>query len=198
MTLSSVRLWFCAAVAVVAAAIADPIVEYASNAGVFGARGVTDHSNLDVVPALFAGVGLLALFMVRKAPAVLAGRALPRRIVALLPAIFLLQILALYAMETAEQLAVCGHLLGPWVWLGGPPSVSLAAHAVVCFGVTIAVARWRRTLAATALRIVGMIAAIATLPVHAPPPLAPRTFAVVSFKASLLCPCTIGERAPPR
>ena len=42
-----------------AAAIADPLVEFASNAGWFGAGNFTDHSNLDVVPALFAGVALL-------------------------------------------------------------------------------------------------------------------------------------------
>ena len=57
--LRSVRLWFSVAVAIIAAAVADPILESASNAGLFGHGSFTDHSNLDVLPALC--IGLLAV-----------------------------------------------------------------------------------------------------------------------------------------
>ena len=57
----AIRFWFCLAAAVIAAAIADPVVEFASNHGAFGAGNFTDHSSLDVVPALIAGLIAAAL-----------------------------------------------------------------------------------------------------------------------------------------
>jgi hypothetical protein len=128
------------AVAVIAAAVADPIVEFASNAGWFGPGNFTDRSNLDVFPALVVGLGALALYLIGRAPAILAGTALPRRLVSLVPAIFVLQIAVLYVMETAEQFIVGGHTLGPVVWLGGPITASLAIHAALCVTVTFWIA----------------------------------------------------------
>jgi hypothetical protein len=188
---------FCVAVAVIAAAVADPIVEFASNAGWFGPGVFTDHSNLDVVPALLAGVGLLAVFMVRKARAILAGEALANGVAPMLPCIFVLQIATLYAMETAEQLIVWHHQLSPTVWLGGPLAISLAIHASICFAVTFAIARSRRTLAATTLRVIRLVQAIATIAVHAEQPFAGRLNGDVCFKRFSPVLCATGERAPP-
>ena len=188
---------FCLAVAVIAAAIADPLVEFGSNLGWFGPGSLTDHSNLDVFPALLAGIALLALFMLHKARAVLAGRALSRGWATLFPAIFVLQIFTLYVMETIEQLLAFGHVLGPTIWLGAPPTICLAAHAVVCIAVACAIVRSRRTLAGTTLRVVRLIVAILTFVPQITAPISLRRFGNVCFKEFLPVFCTIGERAPP-
>jgi hypothetical protein len=189
---------FYFAIAVISAAIADPLVECASNAGWFGPGSFTDRSNLDVVPALLAGIALLALFMLRKARAVLTECEFPRGSTALLPSIFILQMLTLYVMETTEQLLTSGHLLGPTIWLGAPPPISLAAHATVCVAVTYAIVRSRRALAATTLRVVRLIAAIATFAPKPTSALAVRRFNNGCFKPFSPVLCTVGERAPPR
>lgn len=185
------------ALAIVAAALADPIVEFGSNAGWFGPGTLTDHSNLDVGPALLLGVGLLALFMVRKARAVLAGTALPRRSMLLLPSIFALQMPALYGMETLEQVVTRGHALGAAAWLGGPWPVSLTVHGIVCAVVALVVLQSRRTLAATTLRMLRLISEISRAG-RRPLPLRRASFAGLSCKELMPVLCTIGERAPPR
>jgi len=192
-----IRFGFCAALAVIAAALADPVVEAASNAGWFGHGGFTDHSNLDVVPALLAGVALTTLYFVRRARMVLTGNALPNGIIPLVPMVFALQILTLYGMETAEQFVVWGHVLGSAVWLGAPWWVSLAIHATSCIAVTLCVARSARVLAATTLRVIWFIRAIATLAVRVNDTLVRSSTEVMAFKD--LAPVTrrIGERAPP-
>jgi hypothetical protein len=194
---SSIRLGLCLTIAVIAAAIADPIVEFASNAGWLGAGSFTDHSNLDIIPALLLGTGLLALYMVRRARAVLAGRAIPRRIVGLLPTVFLLQMTVLYAMETLEQIVVWGHAFAGTVWLGGPVTISLAIHAAICLTITYAIVRSGRTLAATTLRVMRLVGAIASLAAHGAALVLSCRFETRLCKALLPVPCTIGERAPP-
>jgi hypothetical protein len=207
---TSVRVWFCLAVAVIAAAIADPIVEFASNTGLFGRGSWTDHSNLDVLPALIVGLAALAFFVVLKAHAAYAhgngraqgflrasdrmlARALPRL---LLPA-FALQLLVLYLMETAEQVAVWGHTLGPTVWLGGPLFFSLAMHAALCVGIAFAISRCVRTLATTTLRVIRLILALATFAAQAPSPRRRRLAHAIAFSIAAPVFCRIGERAPP-
>jgi hypothetical protein len=190
------RLAFCAAVAVIAASLADPLVEFASNAGVFGSGNYTDHSNFDVLPALLAGFGLLALYFVRRAPAILSGRALCDNVATLLPAIFALQIAMLYLMESAEQTIVWGHTLGPSIWLGAPLPMSLTIHAVVAICVLYALVRAKRTLAVTTLRLVRFVLSIVRLPAAGTRPLAIGA-TCLPFKQSYLALCTLGERAPP-
>ncbi|MFZ0032722.1 MAG: hypothetical protein WBE79_05575 [Candidatus Cybelea sp.] len=194
---SSIRLGFGLTIAVIAAAIADPIVEFASNAGWLGTGSFTDHSNLDIIPALLLGIGLLALYMVRRAHAVLAGRAIPRRITGLLPTVFVLQIAILYVMETLEQLVVWGHPFGATVWLGGPIWTSLAIHAGICLTVTYAIARSARALAETTLRVIRVVGTFASLAAHGTAHVESRRLESLAFKALLPVPCTIGERAPP-
>jgi hypothetical protein len=192
-----IRYGFCLALAAIAAAIADPIVEFASNAGWFGHGSFTDHSNLDVVPSLLAGVGLMVIFLARRARAVLAGQAFPRGIAPLFPTIFALQILTLFVMETGEQVIAWGHVLGPAVWLGGPLPASLAIHAAICIALTFWISRSVRVLAATTLRVIRLLRAIATLAVRPSPAGSLRFLYVGCFKQRSPVLCQIGERAPP-
>ena len=194
---SSIRWGFCAALAVISAALADPLVEFGSNAGWFGRGTFTDHCNLDVVPALVAGAGLMILYLIRKARLVVCGRAFPLGVARLLPTIFAVQIVALYAMETVEQLVVAGHVLGPTIWLGAPPAVSLAIHAGICVAVTLTFGRSIRTLAATTLRVIRLIRAIATLAVRNGGIVAGRIFEAPCLSDFAPVLCRIGERAPP-
>ena len=194
----SIRWGFCAALAVISAALADPLVEFASNSGWFGRGSFTDHSNLDVVPALAAGAILLMFYLVRKARAVVAGQAFPRGVAPLLPTIFVLQVVALYAIETTEQLVVAGHVLGPTIWLGAPPAISFAIHGAICIAVTLWFGRSVRSLAATTLRVIRLIRAIATFAVRSSGVLTRRVSDVRCFKELAPVLCSIGERAPPR
>jgi hypothetical protein len=205
-----IRFGFCTAIAVIAAAIADPLVESASNAGWFGPGLFTDRSNLDVAPMLLVGVLLLIVYLVSKAQAALAngsrrgrdvwreaGHALGSGIWGLIPAIFGLQMLTLYAMETAEQHLVWGHSLGPMVWLGGPLPASLAVHAIICVALAVTIARWMRALTATTLRFIRLIRALATFAPQPAGSIASRSRDSISFKRSSPVFCRIGERAPP-
>jgi hypothetical protein len=207
---SSVWVWFCLAIAVTAAAIADPIVEFASNSGAFGGGSWTDHSNLDVLPALVIGLAAFILYVMLKARAAYARgnaraqgflRASDRMLTRMLPRLlipaFVMQIAVLYVMETAEQLAVWGHTLGPAVWLGGPVLVSLAVHAATCIAVAFAISRCVRALATTTLRVIRLILALVRFAAQAPSPRRRRLARVVTFSVTAPVFCRIGERAPP-
>ncbi len=207
---SSFRLWFCLAVAVLSAAVADPLVEWASNAGLFGPGNFTDHSNLDVLPALLVGSVFVLLYVALRVRSLLVSPgklppellraskdALRGGICGLLPAAFGFQILTLFLMETAEQFAVAGHGLGGTIWLGAPILVSLALHAVACAIGAFAVAYAVRVLAATTLRIIRLVRALATFPLHGKPSIARRRASIVYLSDSRPVLCQIGERAPP-
>lgn len=197
MTILRHRLGFSLAVAVIAAAIADPIVEFAANTGRFGAGTFTDRSNLDVVPAFVFGLALLALHFVRRSRAILDVRVPTGGVGAVLPAIFAMQIAALYGMETLEQIVVWGHTFAPGIWLGGPLALSLSIHAAVCCAVALVIARSRRRLAATTLRMIRLVRAIVTRALAAEQPPARRRFEFVWFKEFQPVLCAPGERAPP-
>lgn len=181
----------------IAAAIADPLVEGASNSGWFGHARLTDGSNLDVVPAFAIGLGLLVLYLVGKARLIVVGRMLPRRFTAMLPAIFVLQIATLYAMETSEQFIVYGHALGPMIWLGGPLLAGLAIHGAVCIAVTLVLARSLRALAATTLHVIRLLRALATLAAHSGELVTRGYLFIAPFSTLAPARCGIGERAPP-
>jgi hypothetical protein len=124
------RALLCGSAALTAAAVTDPIVEAASNAGFFGRGSFTDHSNLDVMPALaLAAFAVLAwaVFLLRRGYGT-DDRAPAAFLRAFMPAIFALQILVLFTMESAEQCAVYGHLLGGTIWMGAPVLAALGAH----------------------------------------------------------------------
>ena len=191
------RFGFCLAVAVIAAAIADPIVEFAANAGSLGSGALTDRSNLDVIPALILGVALLALHVIRRSRTILAGRIPRGGLVLALPVIFVLQLATLYVMETLEQFVVWGHAFAPGVWLGGPLAWSLAIHAAVGCAVAVGIARSRRRLAATTLRVIRLVRAIVLRALTPEKPLATRQHTFVCCKELLPVLGAIGERAPP-
>lgn len=189
------RLGFCIALAVISAGLADPLVEFGSNAGWFGAGNFTDRSSIDVVPAILAGIVLLTLYFVRKARAVVAERS-GSALGAVLPTIFALQMLALYVMETSEQLLVWHHPLGPTIWLGGPAPVSVAIHATICTIVAVLLARSKRQIARTTLRVIAIVTAIAAYAAPAGTPVA-RRVRRIRFKNILPVSGAFGERAPP-
>jgi hypothetical protein len=199
---------FCLAVAVVSAATADPLVEYISNAGWFGRGSFTDHSTLDVLPALTIGAFLGVLLVIHKVRGALRDRGVgPSHFVrasrealdvGMLPFLcraFALQIAVLYAMETCEQYVVYGHALGATIWLGGPAPLSLGLHALVCALVAAALARTVRTCAQGALRVIAFIRTRAIL-VGRDTPAQCRRHATVFGRLAPLAR-RFGERAPP-
>src|ERR1700688_333138 len=206
-----IRLWFGVAVAFVALAIADPLTEWASNAGFFGAGNFTDHSNADVLPAFFVGFAFFALQLVVRTrhvsrqrqggPQAWLGawaRALDARtLTRLLPGVFALQIVALYLTETSEQLVVLGHGLGGTIWLGAPILISLTIHAAFCAISMFAIARVVRAFAKTALRIAQFVAVLsARRPGEGGLVLRRLRYVPAPFDFAPLV-CLIGERAPP-
>jgi hypothetical protein len=140
-SLQGFRRLFCIAAALSAATLADPLVEAASNAGWFGAGNYTDHSNADVVPALVCSLALGLLYVFGRAQLFTAPRTPTLKPMGLVPAIFALQLIVLYCMETLEQVAVTGHALGGVVWLGAPVAIALALHAAASLLVTFLLAR---------------------------------------------------------
>jgi hypothetical protein len=207
---ASATFTFCLAAAVTAAAAADPAIERMSDTGLFGPGTFTDHSNLDVLPALAAGLILAALVvagLVRRtltrrgaAPAWLrrcarAGSGTSLR--TLVPIVFTLQLIVLWSMETLEQIAVAGHPLGGTVWLGGPPAISLSLHGVACAAFTLLLARMLRWSAETIADVVTFIRAFFCARSTARPARRARAggIAPAAFLAPLLA--RLHGRAPP-
>ncbi len=169
MRAGTARLLFCLTAAFTAAALGDPLVEWLSNRGAFGAGHFTDQSYADVLPAFAAAFVFAALFLIgvvrRALPRSRLGRApawlrdsrtaVPLRMaLRLTPITFALQIGTLFAAETLEQFAIAGHPFGGTVWLGGPVLVSLALHAAIGL---LVVALFARLLDWVARSIVDMI-----------------------------------------
>jgi len=201
---------FCLAVALIGAALTNPLVEAASNAGFFGPGSYTDRSMADIIPVLALGAVCAAFWMVVQArkslgygdwkPAWLeaSARALNADSVQrLLPVIFVLQMFVLFAMETLEQLAVYGHTLGPTIWLGAPILISLGAHAVSCALVAFLGNRALHRCTQAVVRFVRLLRQIFTLLApHGPQELL-RTFRSADRYHLVLVCCRSGERAPP-
>jgi hypothetical protein len=169
------RAVFCLAAAVVAAAAIDPSIEWMANDGLFGAGTFTDHSNLDVIPALAAGLVFAALFVAGVVRRMLRrqGHELDwlRGFTKLLPVIFALQLLVLWSMETVEQIVVWGEPLGGTLWLGGPVVVSLCLHAAGCLTFTWLLARALQWSAKTVVAVMAVICEFfcTLVPEHATP-----------------------------
>lgn len=196
------RFWLALAVAVIAAALADPLLEFASNSGFFGSGHFTDRSNIDVVPTVLLGLLFGATVVAWKARAMLHGvrpsnRALDETLATTLPLAFAIQLGVLYTMETIEQVVVYGHSLGGTIWLGGPTGPSFAVHGIFCCIVAFAVSRGVRSLARTAVRVIRHVRAFDSRPIQPPRPITIRDLDVAF--ATLFGPVAgrIGERAPP-
>ena len=140
------RLPFFVAVALVAAAIADPIVETVANSGVLGA-GYADNDHSSVIPTLVIG-GFLALLVAsaRAWTLALARHVAERTPLEDLPYVVPLQFVALFMMETAEQMLAGGRLLGGTAWLGGPVWFSVSVHIVAGATCTLLIACGMRAI----------------------------------------------------
>jgi hypothetical protein len=155
------------AIALVAAAIGDPLVETIANSGLFG-RAFVDRDQQSVVPVLVAGVllGLLLLVARFRYAAALAGpqsRDWLREVVAQLSTtsssrtvapIFAAQLAVVYAMESCEHALGAGAAIVGLSWLGAPVAFSLLLHLGVCLLCISAVRRVTRAL------LPGLLAAI--------------------------------------
>jgi len=163
VVLSEARLPFLLAVALVAAAIGDPLVETISNSGVFG-QGYHDDNHLSVIPALVAGGALALGVIVARCRSLVRRRSPLRRGDWLvesatdiaqhsplydIPFVLAMQFAALFAMESVEQLACGERLLGGTVWLGGPVAFSLLTHAFLGVACTLLLAAFVRSILAT-------------------------------------------------
>jgi len=157
------RLPFLVAVALVAAAIGDAFVETVSNSGVLG-HGYDDNNHLSVIPAIVAGAILALVVIATRCHAFSrhiaasrgsdwlvagAGRFARRAPHADVPFVVAMQFGALFAMESIEQVALDGRLLGGCVWLGGPIVFALLAHVVLGSACTLLFAALMRSILAT-------------------------------------------------
>jgi hypothetical protein len=162
------RAIFVIAAALLAAAVANPIVESVSNTGIFG-HGYSDHDQSSVGPTLAIAAVFALAFVVMRAVRMLGGvsrsegmlsgiaRDLARRApTSDLPFVIGLQFVVVYAMERVECLAHGGTESG-LAWLGGPVLFAVAVHGLIALGVTFAAGFALRSFArllATAVRAV--------------------------------------------
>jgi hypothetical protein len=201
----TIKIWFCVAVALIAATVADAIVEFASNSGWFGAGNFTDRSNWNIIPALLVGMVFVGLHLYLRVRTALrwapnwrdVSSALGRRFMSLVPWIFAAQIASLYLIETSEQLVVYHHSLGGIIWLGGPTFASLAAHAMSCCFITLVAARVIHTFAEAALQLVKLVQAFTMLPVRDVRPTFVCRQRFVTNGRSIRVHWHMDERAPP-
>jgi hypothetical protein len=156
------REGYLAGAALIAAALGDPLVENVSNTGIFGTH-YSDTNHISIVPALVAGV-LLVLVIIglrcvemcmvsaggRRDWLVDVATAISTRSPARdFPCVFGMQLAALFAMESTEQVLLGGKLLGGTVWLGGPIAFSLLTHAVIGAGCILLLKWFVRSMLAT-------------------------------------------------
>ena len=165
---------FCLVVAVSAATLANPFVESAANLGWFGRGSFTDHSNLDVLPALLCAAALGLFYVCLRARSIIAPGSLAfdrqlrdslrtcasKPILPLLPAIFAAELIVLFSMETLEQIAVTGHPLGGIIWLGAPAAIGLVLHGIACVVMAYVVARALESLTRAAVDLALFVCAI--------------------------------------
>lgn len=187
---------FCAAAAISAAAVTDPFVEHLSNAGFFGPGNFTDRSNADVIPALFAGLLLCAFALFTEVRRAVARSMPAARSLKLLPAVFALQIGALFGMETLEQICIAGHPLGGLLWLGGPAAFALLVHGLSCVLLTCGMMQAAAHSAKRVVQIIRMALEFLRRILTAP---APLHFSRAAAVSRLLQPLlqVLSGRAPP-
>jgi hypothetical protein len=206
---NSIRAVFVCSAALLAAVAGDAVLEWISNADILWHGHYTDRSSMNLLPvfvlAVLAIITALGLSVHRQAREkgisarsffLSSTRSLTKReIVRLLPTIFLLQILVLFSMETAEQIAVYGHAFGGTLWMGAPVAACLLGHALFAVLSAFSLSNGLEALTKALLRIVKCIfTLLAALANERPTP----TFrfermCVVQFLAS----ASIGERGPP-
>ncbi len=163
MTAFASRLPFLLALALVAAAAGDALVETVSNSGVLGG-GYHDNNHSSVIPAIVAGTILALIVVAARCHAFSrhiaasrsrdwlvagAGRFARRAPFVDVPFVVAMQFVALFAMESIEQVALDGRLLGGCAWLGGPIVFAVLAHALLGSACTLLFAALMRSILAT-------------------------------------------------
>jgi hypothetical protein len=204
-----IRIVFMCSAALLAAVLGDAVLEGISNAGIFWHGHYTDRSSLNLLPvfllAVLAVVATLGLSVYRQAREtgvsarsllISSSRALSKQdVMRLLPTIFLLQMLVLFSMETAEQVAVYGHVFGGTLWMGAPVVASLFGHAFFTVVSAFSLSSGLETLTKALVRIVKclfmLLAALADA--RPMPTLRPEGICAVQLLASAV----VGERGPP-
>lgn len=195
--------------AAIAAALADLVIEGLANRGVFGRHGFTDGSNAVNGPvAVLGAIFLLRFLYLRVRRALRAGDSVPRpsgpalreltvaQIALRIGAIFVVQIVALWVMETVEQYAVFGHGFGGTIWLGGPAAMSLAMHAAVCVATAFGARFILRALEPRAVLLLrAMLAVLGVVGDGSRPRFRAGLAPVIVLPYFVLC--RIGVRAPP-
>ena len=148
-SLAFARVWFVCASALVAAAVANSLVESISGSGAFGG-GYVDNDHRSVLPVLAIGAifALAVLIAKTRAWIVAAARDLADRcVVGDLPRVVGLQLFVVFAMENAESFASGGGGVGGVRWLGGPLAFALLAHLTIGIATTFALGFALRALA---------------------------------------------------
>ncbi len=206
------RVSFVMAIALVAAAIADPLVETIANTGVLGG-GYSDNDHTSVVPTLIFGSALLLLAigarclgLVRRASVYrrwvvgIARQLGARPALADLPYVVLLQFVALFAMESCEQLLFNGRLSGGTAWLGGPIWFSVGTHVLIGLICVILAARAMRTIVRRCAALVSIVLdfILCALGIGDASLFARRRHQATCGHAQRLDVRQLGERAPPR
>jgi hypothetical protein len=200
------------AVALIAAALADPVVESISNTGVLGGH-FADDNHTGVIPTLLGGLlfvleiaAMRCVNILRRSPKgsrewfVDVARGISTGSgVRDLPFAFGLQLAALFLLESSEQLLVGGKLLGGTAWLGGPIVFSLLTHALIGAGCFLTLRRALRALVTAFASLVGIALDFILLvrSLAEPGALARRCDAPPSRRAQAPHVRQIGGRAPP-
>ena len=200
------------AVALVAAAIADPLVESIANTGALG-RGYSDNDHASVVPTLIFGsvllllvIGARCLGLVRRASVYrrwvvgIARHLCARPALADLPYVVLLQFAALFVMESCEQLLYDGRLGGGTAWLGGPIWFSIATHVLIGLLCTILAACATRSIVrrCAALVSIALDFILCALRIGDVALFARRRHEATCGHAQRLDVGRLGQRAPPQ
>lgn len=210
---SAHRFPFLLAAALVAAALGDLVVEGVSNTGAFGS-GYFDHDHLSVIPVLCAGFALVleiavlrlmallrggALGARRGLPAGVAGRLSGRMLRRDLPLVLAMQLAAVFAMQSAEQLAAGGATLAGPGWLGGPLAFALTVYAATALVATVALALLARAILAAGTALIRIVLELVVrLADQAARPCFGRRTALACARAQAPHVRQIGGRAPPR
>lgn len=206
---ASIRTFFVCSAALLAAVGGDAVLEWISNAGILWHGHYTDRSSMNLLPvfllaalAIITALGLLVHKQTREEGIsarsffLSSSRSFTRHeVVRLLPTIFLLQILVLFSMETAEQIAVYGHVFGGTLWMGAPILASLFGHAIFAVLSALSLSNSLEALAKALVcivkRILTLLAAFADA--CRTPTLRHERICVVQLLASAV----VGERGPP-
>ncbi|MBD5656239.1 MAG: hypothetical protein IAI50_13830 [Candidatus Eremiobacteraeota bacterium] len=144
--------------AILAAAIGDPIVEAIANGGSFGS-GYHDADRSSVLPAALAGLVLaVGAFVLRclqewrNAPrrkrrrrAVEATRDSDLSPMLQFAIVFGLQLLIVLAMQTSEHLLAYGRVGDLHGWLGGPAWFALVTYGAICLALTATLRRFMQS-----------------------------------------------------